>query len=140
LTVHYLLAPLVAWTIAQISKVVVESARHRRLNLRVLAAMGGMPSSHSALVMALTTAIGRINGVTSVAFAIALIFSVVVMYDAAGVRRAAGRQAMVLNRLVDDLVAQRGIQEERLRELLGHTPFEVIVGALLGIGVGLLPI
>jgi acid phosphatase family membrane protein YuiD len=140
LTVHYLLAPLVAWTIAQISKVVVESARHRRLNLRVLAAMGGMPSSHSALVMALTTAIGRINGVTSAAFAIALIFSVVVMYDAAGVRRAAGRQAMVLNRLVDDLVAQRGIQEERLRELLGHTPFEVIVGALLGIGVGLLPI
>jgi acid phosphatase family membrane protein YuiD len=140
LTLHYLLPPLVAWTIAQISKVVVESARHRRLNLRVLAAMGGMPSSHSALVMALTTAIGRINGVTSVAFAIALIFSVVVMYDAAGVRRAAGRQAIVLNRLVDDLVAQRGIQEERLRELLGHTPFEVIVGALLGIGVGLLPI
>jgi acid phosphatase family membrane protein YuiD len=140
LSIHYLLPPLVAWTIAQISKVVLESVWHRRLNLRVLAAMGGMPSSHSALVMALTTAIGRINGVTSVAFAIALIFSVVVMYDAAGVRRAAGRQAMVLNRLVDDLVAQRGIQEERLRELLGHTPFEVIVGALLGIGVGLLPI
>lgn len=140
MSIHFLLPPLVAWTIAQISKVVLESVRHRRLNLRVLAAMGGMPSSHSALVMALTTAIGRINGVTSVAFAIALIFSVVVMYDAAGVRRAAGRQAIVLNRLVDDLVAQRGIQEERLRELLGHTPFEVIVGALLGIGVGLLPI
>lgn len=140
MSIHYLLPPLVAWTIAQTSKVVLESVRHHRLNLRVLAAMGGMPSSHSALVMALTTAIGRINGVGSVYFAIALIFSVVVMYDAAGVRRAAGRQAMVLNRLVDDLVAQRGIQEERLRELVGHTPFEVIVGALLGIAIGLLPL
>lgn len=140
MNIHYLLPPLVAWTIAQTSKVVFESVRQRRLNLRVLAAMGGMPSSHAALVMALTTAIGRINGLASVAFAIALIFSIVVMYDAAGVRRAAGRQAMVLNRLVDDLVSQRGIKEERLRELLGHTPIEVLVGAILGILVGLLPL
>jgi acid phosphatase family membrane protein YuiD len=77
--------------------------------------------------------------VTSDTFAIALIFSIVVMYDAQGVRRAAGLQAAVLNRLVDDLMAQRGIQETRLRELLGHTPVEVLVGAALGIVVGLLP-
>ncbi len=139
MNLHYLLPPLVAWSIAQTSKVIVESVRQRRLNLRVLAAMGGMPSSHAALVMALTAAVARINGLTSVAFAIALIFSIVVMYDAAGVRRAAGRQAMVLNRLVDDLVSQRGLQEERLRELLGHTPVEVLVGAILGIAVGLFP-
>jgi acid phosphatase family membrane protein YuiD len=99
-----------------------------------------MPSSHSAIVAALTTSIGRLNGVSSDTFAIALIFSIVVMYDAQGVRRAAGRQAAVLNRLIDDLVAQRGIQETRLRELLGHTPVEVLVGAALGIAVGLVPL
>ena len=98
-----------------------------------------MPSSHSAIVMGLTTGIGRIDGLASPLFAIALIFSFVVMYDAAGVRRAAGRQAAILNRLVEDLVAMRGIREERLRELLGHTPVEVIVGAALGILVGLIP-
>src|ERR671936_727551 len=87
----YLIAPIAAWTIAQVTKVVYMSARQRRLNLRVLAEMGGMPSSHSALVMGLTTAIGRLDGLGSPAFAIALIFSLVVMYDAAGVRRAAGR-------------------------------------------------
>jgi acid phosphatase family membrane protein YuiD len=135
----YLIAPIVAWTIAQVTKVVYVSLRQGRLNLRVLAEMGGMPSSHSAIVMGLTTGIGRINGVSSPLFAIALIFSFVVMYDAAGVRRAAGRQAAILNRLVEDLVAMRGIQEERLRELLGHTPVEVLVGAALGILVGLIP-
>src|SRR5581483_2229662 len=115
----YLLAPLVAWTIAQAAKVVLVSVRQRRLNLRVLAETGGMPSSHSAIVMGLTAAVGRINGVSSDTFAVALILSLVVMYDAAGVRRAAGRQAAVLNRLVEDLVHMRGIQEDRLRELLG---------------------
>ncbi len=134
----YLLAPLVAWTIAQAAKLLLTSYRQRRLNLRVLAETGGMPSSHSAIVMGLTTAIGKYAGVTSAPFAIALIFTFVVMYDAAGLRRAAGRQAEVLNRLVEDLVHMRGVQELRLRELLGHTPFEVIVGAAIGLVVGLL--
>ena len=136
---RYILPAVVAWLIAQVTKVVYRSLRQRRLNLRVLAEMGGMPSSHTSMVVALTTAVGRLNGVGSAVFAIALIFSFVVMYDAAGVRRAAGRQAAVLNRLVDDLVAQRGIQEDRLRELLGHTPVEVLVGAALGVAVGLIP-
>ena len=136
---RYILPPVVAWLIAQVTKVVYRSVRQRRLNLRVLAEMGGMPSSHTSMVVALTTAVGRINGLGSATFAIALIFSFVVMYDAAGVRRAAGRQAAVLNRLVEDLVAQRGIQEDRLRELLGHTPVEVLVGAALGLAVGLVP-
>jgi acid phosphatase family membrane protein YuiD len=133
----YLLAPLVAWSIAQAAKLLLTSYRQKRLNLRVLAATGGMPSSHSAIVMGLTTAIGKYAGITSAPFAIALIFTFVVMYDAAGLRRAAGRQAEVLNRLVEDLVNMRGVQEQRLRELLGHTPLEVIVGALIGLVVGL---
>jgi acid phosphatase family membrane protein YuiD len=135
--VTFLLAPLVAWAIAQASKVILTSVRQRRLNLRVLAETGGMPSSHAAIVMGMTTAVGKHAGVSSAAFAIALIFSFVVMYDAAGLRRAAGRQAAILNRLVEDLVHMRGMQEQKLRELLGHTPVEVVVGALLGIGVGL---
>ncbi len=135
---RFLLAPLVAWSIAQAAKVILTSWRQRRLNLRVLAETGGMPSSHAAIVMGMTTAVGKYAGVSSAAFAIALIFSFVVMYDAAGLRRAAGRQAALLNRLVEDLVHMRGMQEQKLRELLGHTPVEVLVGALLGIGVGLI--
>jgi uncharacterized protein len=135
--VKFLLAPVVAWAIAQAAKVVLTSMHQRKLNLRVLAETGGMPSSHAAIVMGMTTAVGKYAGVSSAAFAIALIFSFVVMYDAAGLRRAAGRQAAILNRLVEDLVHMRGMQEQRLRELLGHTPVEVVVGALLGIGVGL---
>jgi acid phosphatase family membrane protein YuiD len=90
--------------------------------------------------MGLTTAVGKHadGGINSAAFAIALIFSFVVMYDAAGLRRAAGRQAAILNRLVEDLVHMRGMQEQRLRELLGHTPFEVVIGAMLGVIVGLI--
>jgi acid phosphatase family membrane protein YuiD len=136
----YLGPALLAWLIAQALKVAWTSARERRLNLRVLAETGGMPSSHAAIVMGLTSAIGRLNGVTSATFAIALIFSVVVMYDAQGVRRAAGRQAAVLNRLVEDMVSLRPFQEDRLRELLGHTPVEVLVGAALGVAVGLIPL
>ena len=135
---RFLLAPLVAWAIAQAAKVILTSWRQRRLNLRVLAETGGMPSSHAAIVMGMTTAVGKYAGVSSAPFAIALIFSFVVMYDAAGLRRAAGRQAAILNRLVEDLVHMRGMQEQKLRELLGHTPVEVVVGALLGIGVGLI--
>ena len=135
---RFLLAPIVAWAIAQAAKVTVASIRQRRLNLRVLAEMGGMPSSHSAIVMGLTTAVGKYSGIASAPFAIALIFTFVVMYDAAGLRRAAGRQAEVLNRLVEDLVHMRGVQEARLRELLGHTPMEVLVGAVIGLAVGLI--
>jgi acid phosphatase family membrane protein YuiD len=137
--VKFLLAPVVAWAIAQAAKVILTSVRQRRLNLRVLAETGGMPSSHAAIVMGLTTAVGKYAGVSSASFAIALIFSFVVMYDAAGLRRAAGRQAAILNRLVEDLMHMRGVQEQRLRELLGHTPFEVVIGGLLGFVIGLIP-
>lgn len=128
---------MTAWLIAQVIKVMEDSLRHRRFDLRRLASAGGMPSSHTALVLSLTTVIGSKRGLNSPEFAISAIFSVVVMYDATGVRRAAGRQAAVLNRIIDDLFHREGIREERLRELLGHTPVEVIAGALLGIVVSL---
>jgi len=96
-----------------------------------------MPSSHTALVLSLTTVIGSKRGINTPEFAISAIFSAVVMYDATGVRRAAGRQARVLNRIVEDLFHQEGLKEERLRELIGHTPIEVIAGALLGVVVAI---
>jgi acid phosphatase family membrane protein YuiD len=134
----YFVVPLVAWGVAQTAKVIIDSVLLHRLSVRRLATAGGMPSSHSALVVSLTTIIGRLQGIATPLFALALIFSAVVMYDATGVRRAAGQQAMILNRLIDDLfIAHQGIRQERLRELLGHTPIEVIAGALLGFIIGL---
>lgn len=134
----YFVVPLVAWCVAQTSKVIIDSVLLHRLSVRRLATAGGMPSSHSALVVSLTTIIGRLQGIATPLFALALIFSALVMYDATGVRRAAGQQAMILNRLIDDLfIAHQGIRQERLRELLGHTPIEVIAGALLGFIIGL---
>ncbi len=133
----YFVVPLVAWVIAQVSKVIIDSVLTHRINFRRLATAGGMPSSHSALVVGLTTVIGRLQGIQTPLFALAVIFSSLVMYDATGVRRAAGQQAMILNRLLDDLfIARQGIRQERLRELLGHTPIEVIAGALLGFIIG----
>jgi acid phosphatase family membrane protein YuiD len=136
-TSEYLLVPITAWALAQFIKVVTDSIQHRRLDFRRLTSTGGMPSSHTALVLSLTTVIGARRGVNTPEFAISAIFSSVVMYDAAGIRRAAGRQAQVLNRIIDDLFHQEGIKEERLRELLGHTPVEVVGGGLLGILVAL---
>ncbi|HEV3231631.1 MAG TPA: divergent PAP2 family protein [Candidatus Dormibacteraeota bacterium] len=133
----YIVIPVICWAVAQVIKVVTDSLQHRRFDLRRLASAGGMPSSHTSLVLSLTTVLGARRGVGSPEFAIAAIFSSVVMYDATGVRRAAGRQARVLNRIVEDLFHQEGIKEERLRELIGHTPVEVVAGALLGVLVSL---
>ncbi len=121
-----------AWLVAQILKVIINSIRERRLNLWYMTTMGGMPSSHSATVAGLATAVGVREGFRSTLFAIALVFAFVVMYDAAGVRRAAMHQARILNQIIDELFQGHPISETRLRELLGHTPFEVIVGAVLG--------
>ncbi len=128
-----LAASFLAWLVAQMLKVVVDSIHSRRLDFSNWASAGGMPSSHSALVAALATAVGLRNGFASDLFAIALIFAVVVMYDAAGVRRAASAQARILNQMIDELFQGHPISEERLRELLGHTPVEVLAGAAIGI-------
>ncbi|MFQ5594053.1 MAG: divergent PAP2 family protein [Anaerolineae bacterium] len=122
-----------AWTVAQLFKVVLDSIKSRRIDVSSWASAGGMPSSHSALVAALATSIGLRNGFSSDWFAMALIFALVVMYDAAGVRRAASAQARILNQVIDELFQGHPISEERLREFLGHTPVEVIAGAAIGV-------
>ena len=108
----------------------------KRWDLSRMLGSGGMPSSHSALVVALATATGRIEGFGSTAFAIAVGLAVIVMYDAANVRRAAGQQAELLNRIVEDFYRDKHVDGEKLKELLGHTPVEVAAGAVLGIVVG----
>lgn len=128
-----LVVSFLAWFVAQVLKVVVDSVDSRQLDFSNWASAGGMPSSHSALVAALATAIGLRNGFVSDIFAIALIFAIVVMYDATGVRRAASTQARILNQMIDELFQGHPISEERLRELLGHTPVEVIAGAAIGV-------
>ncbi len=130
-----LVPALLAWTVAQTSKVPVEWARYRRLNLGLLISAGGMPSSHAALVSAMAMAVGLREGLTSTAFAISAIVALIVMYDAAGVRRAASIQARILNQILEEVFAGRPLSEQRLKELIGHTPMEVVVGALLGLGI-----
>jgi hypothetical protein len=127
-----------AWLLAQTLKVIIHLWRDRRVNLRLLTASGGMPSSHSALVTALATGVGITEGLRSPIFAVAAIFAGIVMYDAAGVRQAVSIQARILNRMLDELVEHQHFNEKRLRELIGHTPVEVFVGAILGLVVGLL--
>jgi uncharacterized protein len=133
-----LMASFVAWAVAQISKTIIDLLQQRRLVLSRLVSSGGMPSSHSALVTGLATATGRIDGVSSAAFAIAIVLASIVMYDAAGVRRAVSIQARILNQMIDEAFQGSPMAEKRLRERIGHTPIQVIVGGLLGVGVGLL--
>ena len=127
-----------AWFIAQTLKVLLGFIRERRFNFRWFVGSGGMPSSHVALVMAEATAVGLNSGFGSPVFAVALIFAFVTMFDAQGVRRHTGIQANALNRILDDLHSQRGIQPEPLKEFIGHTPVEVFAGAMLGILVAVI--
>ncbi len=131
-----LLIAILACLMAQGLKLVIELIRNRKINLRYLVTTGGMPSAHSALVGALATGVGLTKGWSSAEFAIASLFAVIVMYDAAGVRQAAGKQAKILNQLIEELFEEgKEFNEEKLKELLGHTPFQVFVGLALGIGI-----
>ena len=124
---------LLAGFTAQGLKLVLTFLQTGKLNFRVLVQAGGMPSSHSALVTALATGVGIKIGFDSVEFAIASIMAFIVMYDAAGVRQAAGKQARILNKMIEDLFTEKPqYAEKRLKELLGHTPVQVIAGAALG--------
>jgi acid phosphatase family membrane protein YuiD len=119
-------------------KGLIEYFRTRRWNLRRFVETGGMPSSHAASVSTLSTLVGLNEGFRSSMFGVTLFFSLIVMYDAAGLRRAAGRHAAVLNRLIDEHFKNPEEGAHKLMELLGHTPFEVLVGALLGVGSAIL--
>ena len=131
-------AVFLSWFIAQIFKVVRGILTHGRFNFRWLFDTGGLPSSHSATVGCLATIVGLYYGFRSVPFLITLVFTIITMFDAAGVRRSVGRQASILNKMVDDLYQKGQVPERRLKELLGHTPFEVFAGAFLGVVIGLL--
>lgn len=129
---------LSAWVIAQVIKVIIGTIRKKKFDFRLLLGTGGMPSSHAAGASCLATTIGLGYGFASVYFALAASFAIVVMFDAQGVRRLTGKQASILNKILDDIYWQGKISEGRLRELVGHTPVEVLVGFLLGILVAFL--
>jgi acid phosphatase family membrane protein YuiD len=126
-------AAFIVWVITQLLKFFIELIYRRHFDLRMLTTAGGMPSSHSASVSALATAIAIRDGTSSSIFVLSLVFAAVTMYDAAGVRRAAMIQARVLNQIIAELFQGHPISETHLRELLGHTPVEVFVGMVLGI-------
>jgi acid phosphatase family membrane protein YuiD len=132
-----LITACLAWVLAQCSKLLIVLLRERELQLSYMTSAGGMPSSHSAIVVALATRIGMEEGIASPAFAIAFVFAGVVLYDAAGIRRAVSVQARIINRMLEEVRDYQRFNEKRLLELLGHTPFEVFVGSLLGLLVAL---
>ena len=133
-----LIIPLCVWFFIQIFKFLTDFVVNKKINLKRLMGAGGMPSSHSAVVAGLATLVGKYEGVDSPIFAVAFIMAFVVMYDACGVRRAAGKQAELLNKLVET-PGLTGVQvSEKLVEVLGHTPTQVFVGALIGVIAGLI--
>ena len=128
-----------AWLLAQVAKALLELLLERRLRPARLVSSGGMPSSHSACVMGCTTAVGRFSGLTSPLFGVCVVFSLVVMYDACNVRRSAGDTARLVNPLLSrvELLTAEELAED-LKIIMGHTPFQVLMGALLGVAVGML--
>ena len=134
----YIIIPFCIWFSIQLFKVFYDLYTTKKYNFKRIMGAGGMPSSHSAVVTSLATMIGKSYGIDSAIFALALIFAFVVMYDAAGIRRAAGKQAKILNKIIET-PGLTGVEvSEKLVEVLGHTPTQVIVGASIGIVVGLL--
>lgn len=132
------LATFFGWLSAQTIKIIINSIKEKKFDFRWLVGTGGMPSAHAAGVMSLATAVGIQEGFGSTIFIITLIIAMVIAFDAQGVRRATGRQAVILNKILDDIYWRRKIQEEELKELIGHTPFEVLVGSVIGIVTALL--
>ncbi len=133
---RYLIVPFATWFFIQLFKLIYDLVTTKKFNFKRILGAGGMPSSHSAVVVVLCTMIGKKYGVNSAIFALSIIFAFVVMYDAAGVRRAAGKQAKLLNKIVQTPGLTNVEVTEKLQEVLGHTPTQVLVGALIGFIVG----
>ena len=134
----YLLTPFLIWFCIQTFKVFYDLVKTKKFNFKRIMGAGGMPSSHSAVVTCLATMVGKSQGFETPIFAVSVVFAFVVMYDAAGIRRAAGKQAKLLNKIIET-PGLSGVQvSERLVEVLGHTPTQVVVGAIIGIIVGLI--
>ena len=137
-TNKYIYIPLLVWFFIQLFKVIWDLVETRKFNFKRILGAGGMPSSHSAVVTSLATMIGVSQGIDSPIFGLSVIFAFIVMYDAAGIRRAAGKQAKLLNKIVNTPGLSGVEVTERLQEVLGHTPTQVIVGAFIGIVVGII--
>ena len=137
-TNKYLYIPLIVWFSVQTFKVIYDLIKTKKFNFKRIMGAGGMPSSHSAVVTTLAAMIGKNEGFETPIFAMSVIFALVVMYDAAGVRRAAGKQATLLNKIVQTPGLSSVQVHEKLVEVLGHTPLQVFVGATIGIIVGVL--
>ncbi len=133
-----LICAVIGWFAAQLLKVIFVLMFDKKLDIRRFVGTGGMPSSHSSFVMSLTAYTGLSEGFNSTLFAVCFVIAFVVMYDAAGIRRAAGKQAEILNQIIENWDESPQIKGKRLKELLGHTPFEVIAGAAVGIIVAVL--
>ena len=138
ITNKYIYIPILLWFGIQLFKLIYDLVTTKKFNFKRIMGAGGMPSSHSAVVTGLATLVGKNYGVDSAIFAVALMFAFVVMYDACGVRRAAGKQAKVLNDIVNTPGLTNGQVQEKLQEALGHTPVQVFVGALIGLIAGLI--
>jgi acid phosphatase family membrane protein YuiD len=132
-----LIAPACAWALAQLMKTIIALLQGKGLQYRLLFMSGGMPSAHSAAVSALATCTGFTSGLNSVTFAISVVLAFIVMYDAMNVRHSIGEQSAIINKIVEEIKLRRPMTalKSDLRELVGHTPFEVYVGAALGIFV-----
>lgn len=137
-TNKYIYVPIILWFCIQSFKLIYDLCTTKKINFKRIIGAGGMPSSHSAIVIALATLIGKNLGVDSPIFAVTLIFAFIVMYDACGVRRAAGKQAKVLNEIVNTRGLSNLQVQEKLQKALGHTPIQVFVGALIGLIAGLI--
>lgn len=131
-----IVVPFCLWIIIQVFKFVYELIVNKKIDFKRLFGAGGMPSSHSAVVCSEAVLVGKIMGFGSPTFALALVLAGVVMYDAAGIRRAAGKQARILNKIVSTPGLSQVEVNEKLTELLGHTPFQVFVGAIIGVLAG----
>lgn len=126
-------AALFGWTVAQSAKMLCSFVSTKRLDFSYMVSTGGMPSAHSAMASSLATSLGLCEGFNSSVFALGVAFAVVVMFDAQSVRKAAGEQARLLNQIVDELLREHHLSETKLKELLGHTRLEVLMGMLTGI-------
>lgn len=126
-------AGLFGWIVAQTIKMIYSLSKTRKLDFSYLVSTGGMPSAHSAMAVALATSLGLCEGFDSAIFALGAAFAIVVMFDAQSVRKAAGEQATLLNQIVDELLHEHHLSETKLKELLGHTRLEVLMGMLTGI-------
>jgi len=138
ITNKYIYVPIILWFCIQTFKVIYDLYTTKKFNFKRILGAGGMPSSHSAVVTSIATLIGKYQGVNSAIFGLALMFALVVMYDACGVRRAAGKQAKVLNEIVNTPGLSGVEVQGKLQEALGHTPIQVFVGALIGLIAGLI--